>query len=191
MMQYNVCEICGAKDGRAGLLIGSATKPHACKNCHDTRETGVITIHSNLVRTEEEIKKTFAILENTQHPALNLTIYVVQNEKGQFFRAKGYGGGGNTWVDDINKAKLYGKIGGARGVITWFANNYPQYPTLKLLKLSVGGVEVIDETERVNKAKVKKEREAILKEQAKAKRAIEKAEEDLKRAQENLNRLKK
>lgn len=90
---------------------------------------------------------------------INLTLYAVQNEKGQYFRAKGYSGSGNTWVDDINKAKIYPKIGGARGTITWFANNYPKYPTLKLLKLTVSNVEVLDETERVNKAKDKKARE--------------------------------
>lgn len=63
-MEYNVCCICGAKDGRAGMLIGNPTKKlvYACMNCHDTRTKGVITIHTNLIRTEEEIQKTFNIL---------------------------------------------------------------------------------------------------------------------------------
>lgn len=63
-MGYNICKICGAKDGRAGMLIGNPEKnqPDACLNCHDTRTTGEITIHANLVRTNEELQKTFAIL---------------------------------------------------------------------------------------------------------------------------------
>lgn len=56
-MQYNVCKTCGAKDGRAGLLINDE-----CKNCHDTRETGEATIHTNLARLPEEIVKTLDIL---------------------------------------------------------------------------------------------------------------------------------
>ena len=56
-MQYNVCKTCGAKDGRAGLLINDE-----CQNCYDTRNTGKITIHANLARTDEEIQKTFAII---------------------------------------------------------------------------------------------------------------------------------
>lgn len=61
-MEYNVCGTCGAKDGRAGLLIGDGTLSE-CLNCHDTRKTGIITIHSNLIRTDEEITKTMKILD--------------------------------------------------------------------------------------------------------------------------------
>lgn len=129
-------------------------------------------------------------MSTNQHPALNLAIYVVQNEKGQFFRAKGYGGGGETWVDDINKAKLYGKIGGARGTITWFANTYPQYPILKLLKLTVGAVEVIDETARVTKAKEKKVKDQVEYEKRQAQYKLLKAQEEFDNAQKKLNNLK-
>ena len=68
-MQYNECKICGAKDGRAGMLIGNSSKGlvDACLNCNDTRSQGKIVIHSNLVRTEDELKKTFAILDVAQY----------------------------------------------------------------------------------------------------------------------------
>lgn len=56
-MQYNVCKTCGANNGRAGML-----RNDECANCYDTRTSGSITIHSSLVRTAEEHKKTFAIL---------------------------------------------------------------------------------------------------------------------------------
>ena len=57
-MEYNVCKTCGAKDGRAGLLINSE-----CLNCHETRKYKKIVLYSGLNRTESETKKTMAILE--------------------------------------------------------------------------------------------------------------------------------
>ena len=63
-MEFNVCGTCGAKDGRAGLLIASElnNRVFECSNCYDTRESGSIVIHTNLVRTDEEIEKTMEIL---------------------------------------------------------------------------------------------------------------------------------
>lgn len=56
-MEYNVCKTCGAKDGRAGILINEE-----CLNCYKTREKGEVCIHIDLKRTIEEIKKTMDIL---------------------------------------------------------------------------------------------------------------------------------
>jgi len=77
-MEYNICGTCGAKDGRAGLLIGSnlnnrgnrfCTESVAfvseCGNCYDTRESGSITIHTNLIRTDEEIQRTMNIIKKS------------------------------------------------------------------------------------------------------------------------------
>lgn len=58
-MGYNICKTCGAADGRAGMLVNDE-----CLNCYDTRDTGTVSIHLNLERTEEELKKTMAIIEN-------------------------------------------------------------------------------------------------------------------------------
>lgn len=64
-MQYNVCKICGAKDGRAGFLVGNRALNlvDACQNCDDTRKTGIFTLHAHLSRTSEEIQKTASLLE--------------------------------------------------------------------------------------------------------------------------------
>jgi len=64
-IQYNTCGICGAGNGRAGILIGNTYTGfvHACLNCHDTRTNGVVTIHSNLIRTNKEIQKTINIIK--------------------------------------------------------------------------------------------------------------------------------
>lgn len=61
-MEFNTCNTCGAKDGRAGLLIDIGFGDE-CLNCNDTRKTGSAVIHLQLKRTDEEIKKTFNILE--------------------------------------------------------------------------------------------------------------------------------
>lgn len=63
-MEYNTCGTCGANEGRAGLLIGSDLNNHIheCGNCYSTRRDGIITIHTALIRTDEEIRKTMAIL---------------------------------------------------------------------------------------------------------------------------------
>ena len=132
------------------------------------------------------------MINNNPNPVINdlLILYVVRNEIGQFFRAKGYGSGGSTWVDDINKAKNYGRIGGARGTITFFANNYPKYPTPELIKLTVSGFEVIDETERVRKAKAKKEKKEAEAKSRKAKRDLEDAERKFNDAKRTLDKIK-
>lgn len=86
-----------------------------------------------------------------------LKFYAVRNKEGKYFRAKGYGGYGETWVDDIKKAKIYSKPGGARGVITWFYNNYPEYGVPDLIELGVTDVVILNEEKRVLKSAKKKE----------------------------------
>lgn len=59
-MEYNTCEICGASDGRCGLMFSSKKitgNKFTCLNCYDTLKTGNIVIHTELNRTDEEIKK--------------------------------------------------------------------------------------------------------------------------------------
>jgi hypothetical protein len=121
---------------------------------------------------------------------LDLEFYVVVNSTGQYFRAKGYGGAGQSFVDDAKKCKVYGKIGPARSVVTYFANAHPQYPTLQIIKLNIAGYEVLDEASRVQKAKEAKIRAKAAQEAAAAKRRVQEAEKALKAAQDKLNQLK-
>lgn len=117
-----------------------------------------------------------------------LVVYVVRNSKGQYFRAKGMSGYGDSWVDDINRAKIYPKIGGARGTVTYFAQN-PNFPIPEILKLTVTKVEVMDETKRVEKVLNKKAREEQEQKARQAKRDLEEAQVKLQSAQAELNRL--
>src|SRR3954464_4028015 len=100
---------------------------------------------------------------------------MVQNNEGKFFHRKGYGGGGDTWVEKTDTARVWTKISGARSIVTFFANHYPQYPTPKILKLTVGKTEVLDETERVASVKAKKQKLRDGREVRESKRRLEEA----------------
>lgn len=122
---------------------------------------------------------------------LDLEFYVVVNSTGQFFRAKGYGGAGESFINDAKKCRVYGKIGPARSVVTYFANAYPTYPNLQILKLNIGGYEVLDETARIQKAKDAKIRAKAAQEKNMAQYRLKEAEKALKLAQDKLNELNK
>lgn len=68
-----------------------------------------------------------------------LKFYIVQNQEGKYYRNKGYNGHDGTtqfnssWIDDINKAKVYQKIGSAKGRVTYFFKNWPEYGKPKIL----------------------------------------------------------
>lgn len=96
----------------------------------------------------------------------SLVLYAVRNKQGQFLRSRGYNhsgqGTGKVWVDTLEEAKIYGKPGPAKARITWFQNHYPAYKTLELVKLHVGTVEVIDQTERVKKVVAQKQQKELV-----------------------------
>lgn len=85
-----------------------------------------------------------------------ISFYAVRNEQGKYFRSKGYCGYGDTWVDSLNNAKIYSKIGQARGRVTYFANNYPKFKIPQIVELQVTNAVAIDETARVKKAQENK-----------------------------------
>jgi hypothetical protein len=122
---------------------------------------------------------------------INLELYVVRNQDGKFFRAKGYQGSGNTWVDDIKNARLYAKIQPARTAVTFFTKNYPKFGRPEILKLEVASFSVIDEKDRVDKAidKLKKEEQA--RNERNRLNNIHYAKEKLKSAQNEIKRLTK
>ncbi len=121
---------------------------------------------------------------------INLEFFAVRNEKGQWFRRKGYGGYGDSWVSDIKKARIYNKIGGARTTVTFFAGNYKDYKTPDIVKFAVSAVEVINEADRVQKALNKKEKEKVAQEIRKREHEIEMAKKAKKQAEEKLRKLK-
>lgn len=116
-------------------------------------------------------------------------LYVVRNQEGYYFHARGLKGYGGTWQEDINAARFYTKLGSARSRVTWFTRNYPQYGVPEILKLKIVGAEVLNEKERVKKA-IKKIKEDELKYEMKSKeRRKKELEEDIAEMQKELNDL--
>jgi hypothetical protein len=67
---------------------------------------------------------------------VSLELYVVKNSKGEYFRAKGFGGGGKSWVENISQAKIYTKIGQAKARVTYFTKHNPDnLPSPKIITL--------------------------------------------------------
>lgn len=94
--------------------------------------------------------------EQINNDLLALKFYVVRNSEGKYFRSKGLHGYGKSWVEDVNKAKIYSKIGPARGQVSFWASMWPEFGIPELIEFGVGQAIVLDETERVKKVIAKK-----------------------------------
>lgn len=94
------------------------------------------------------------IISKTETVELNF--YAIRNQEGRWFRSKGYGGSGNSWVNDISNAKIYGKPGPAKAQVTFWATNYPQYGVPDLVQITTGSCNYLDQKERVAKVNEKK-----------------------------------
>lgn len=94
-------------------------------------------------------------MDNLQEQVKSFKFYAVRNKFGKWFR--GCGGYGETWVDELNQARIYNKLRSARIQISYFANNYTKYGLPDLVEFSIGEIKVIDETQRVADVKKKKE----------------------------------
>src|SRR4030043_1568 len=113
-----------------------------------------------------------------------LKFYAVRNKDGQWFRRKGYGGYGESWVDDNLQARIFNKPGSARSQITWWFNEYPSFGCPELVVFTASISEVINDEQRIIKLRERhqKKYKAIRVEAARekleaAKRALEDAEE--------------
>ena len=121
----------------------------------------------------------------------SLEFYLVRNKEGKWFRAKGYGGSGDSWVDEVKRARVYGRIGPARAQVNFWATNYPTYGVPEIVKLTVSGFTVMDETERVKKQIAKKKEAEKKAELEDKKRRLEEAKAELEEAQRRYNSAKK
>jgi len=118
-----------------------------------------------------------------------IELYVIRSQEGKYFRSRGYRGYGNSWVDYIQEAKIYAKIGPARAQVTFWAKNYPDYGIPDIVRLDVTGLTIMEETQRVEKvlekAKTAKEKAEVRRQKQKlvaAQKEFERAKEALERA---------
>jgi len=120
---------------------------------------------------------------------IDISVYVVRNQEGKWFRSKGLNGAGDSWVDDFKKARIYTKIGPARSCVTWWTNRYPKYGIPDIIELrSTTGV-VLDEKNRVNKAlhKIQKDKDDY--EKRRKERDVKYLQEKLENTQKELKKL--
>jgi hypothetical protein len=116
-----------------------------------------------------------------------LELYAVRNKDGHWFRAKGFSGHGESWVKEIRGAKIYTNIGQARSRVTFFAKNYPTYGVPSIVKLKIGGMEVIDETDRFEKSQIKDRKRILMYTKRKAEIDYNNASKKLEDAKKLLN----
>jgi hypothetical protein len=116
-----------------------------------------------------------------------IVLYSLMNAEGLFFKS------GNNyhvrWTDDINEAKAYTKVAPARSWATKFAMANPNLPVPQILEIKANFGVVVDETERVVKAKKSIAKADAAREERHARYRKEAAERDLARAQKNLSAI--
>jgi hypothetical protein len=126
------------------------------------------------------------MLATVQEKLKDVCFYVVVNSDGQFFCNGGYA---SIWVDDISNARVYNNIGPARSMVTFIADYYPGLSVPSIVKLSFSAVEILDEKDRVNKAKVARVKKKQRSEIRRKKEALARAEKDLIEAKRNFDKL--
>ena len=117
--------------------------------------------------------------------------YAIRNSQGLYLKAKSYSLDGGGWVVDINKAKIYSGTGSARTVITWYDKYCPNLPTPDLIKITMSGIEVMDESGRLEKVKENKEKALVKRDKRIAEQNLKEAQRKLDEALVNLNKLQK
>lgn len=120
------------------------------------------------------------MITNLDPPAEKLEFYAVRNKEGKWFHRKGYSGYGETWVDELSKARIYTKIGHARAQVTYFAENYHSYGIPEIVVFTITESRVINEEERLKKKRERAEKRAGI-------RRIKMAKEKLEEAQREYN----
>lgn len=101
---------------------------------------------------------------------IKFSLYAVRNHEGLWFRAKGYGGYGKSWVDDLSKARIYARVGPAKAQVSYCAQNYPDKPLPLIVELVVSNYRIIDDSNALKNRIVKRQIKA---EKIAAKRRIE------------------
>lgn len=117
-----------------------------------------------------------------------LKFYAIQKKNGEWYRNRG-SGYRPMWIKELKKAKIYANVGQARARITMFMNE--EDVIHDLVEFTLTGVRVLDETERLEKAKLEKQRELDAREVRRVENELRYAQDAMKRAQEKIASLKK
>ena len=121
---------------------------------------------------------------------LQIEFFAVRNNEGKYFRRKGYSGSGDSWVDDLGKARIYRKIGQARSIVSFFYNKWPAFGVPDIVKFVCVVMEVINEEDRVEKNKKKRGEYLLQQEINRKERELKNAQEELEKAKQKIKILK-
>lgn len=94
----------------------------------------------------------------------DIELYAVRDEEGKWYRRKGYGGYGESWVDNFKGVRIYTRIGDARKIVTYYSGEPDCVPEIVVFKLTE--TRVVKEETRI-KDKIKKEEERVKKRRGK------------------------
>jgi len=115
-----------------------------------------------------------------------LDFYAVRNRDGKWFRRKGYGGYGETWVDDVKQARIYTKIGHARSIVSFFVGRWPEFGVPSIHHFVAVEKEIIDEEARIEASRKRQEMAEARAEERRAKRDMAEAKARLESANKRL-----
>lgn len=122
-----------------------------------------------------------------------IELYVIKNEKGQFFKGHKYLSSNLLWVNNIEDAKIFPKLKTARAVVSGYVNSFRDpkeviIPDIVKLDVSIG--ETLDEKDRVIKQNQKKKEKKIRYEIAYQRYKFEQAKKDLEDAKQRFEKAK-
>ncbi len=168
----------------------SSGKVHGGVDCRTPKQLEQ-ALEAKLMKVINELQTQVKELRQEVESLKPLTLYALIHTDGDFFSHMV----GNYLrkptvhtVSDINEAKIYSKLGTARGRMTKL-RDIPDAGNFMLLKILATNCEIIDESERLDKVAQRKAKAVAQRAERSAKWARERAERDLARAQAELARL--
>ena len=120
-----------------------------------------------------------------------MKLYTLINHEGKYYRSIGYGGSGGNWVDTLEKAKFYPKIGQAKGRVTFFYNYDKKFPCPQILEFDLSNPVVIDAVEETKKRILKAEERDAKKQEARQREKLVEAEKEHQRLKHKIAQIKK
>lgn len=118
-----------------------------------------------------------------------MKVYIVKNQSNQYFRAKGRDGYGETWVSELENAKIYTKIGQAKSRVTYFYKSYPQYGCPVILEFELANPNEIDMKGETDKKILRAERQRLQRTVKYAKEQKESIVKEINRLTEELKKI--
>lgn len=121
-----------------------------------------------------------------------MKIYVIKSKDGKYFRAKGYNSyNSDSWVDDLDRARIYTKIGPAKSQVTFWYNNYPEYGCPDILEFELVNPTILD-MEKLTKKAINKIKQRNVQAEIRANQLkIDSLNAQIKNAKSELNKINK